>query len=180
MASVVANYDLNVNFWKSNPQFKSLGAFADLYKNDQSRGKKDSSIVMWAVTLYTDSDKDNKFRNFSDKEKKELIKKEILGKVSFSWNKNQHLIDLYAETQLTQKKRSLIMLRRKMVEREEFLSKSKYTIENAKELDSIIANTDKLFNLLSKLEEQIEKENETEGGQVRGGRTESASERKEI
>lgn len=180
MGSVVANYNEDAIFWDVNPQFKILGKFSELYKKDRTKGKIYSSKVMWAVTFFTELDKDNKFKNFPEEERKDLIETEFVNDNRFTWDAVQYLIDLYLQTQMTQQKRSLIMLKRKMEEREEFLAEAKYSFENAKELDAIIANTDRLFSLMSKLEEQIKKDDESEGGQVRGGRVESASELKQI
>lgn len=180
MGSVTANYNEDANFWETNPQFKILGDFAVFYSKDRTRGKQYSSKIMWALAFFIDTDKDNKFRNFPEAERMTLIEEEFINDKRFTWEEAQYLIDLYEETQLTQQKRSLIFLKRKMEERETFLSKTTYTLDNAKELDLIMANTEKLSNLVSKLEEQIKKEDEAEGGQVRGGRVESASELKQI
>lgn len=180
MTSVVAGYNDNVLFWDANPQFKVLGDFADLYKKDRTKGKQYSSKVMWAVVFFADLDKENKFRSFPEDERKSLIKKEFVNDNRFKWEEVQYLVDFYLLTQMSQQKRSLIMLRKKMEEREAFLAIVKYSLKNAKELDTIIANTDKLFSLMDKLEDQIKKAEDAEGGQVRGGRIESASELKKI
>lgn len=180
MATAIANYGEGVNFWKINPQYKLLGLFANLHRRDTSKDKGYSSKIMWAILFFADMTKDNSFRNFPEDERKSLIKDEFMSGTKFNWKDNQNLVDFYIQTQTTQQKRSLMMLKRKMEEREAFLDKSKYTITNAKELDSIIANTEKLFSLLNKLEESIRKEEETDSGQVRGGRTESAGELKQI
>jgi len=180
VGQVIANYSEDVNFWEVNQQFKVLGEFANLYKQDRTKSKLYSSKVMWAVAFFTDIDKENKFKNFPEQERKDLIRNEFVNDKRFLWEEVQYLIDLYSETQLTQQKRSLIMLKKKMEEREKFIAKAKYSLENAKELDTMIANTDKLFSLMSRLEEQIRKDDDAESGQVRGGRLESASELKQI
>ena len=178
--SILANFDIDVNFWQINPVFKVTGEFAKFYKKDTSKDKRASSKVMWAISLFADTSKENKLRNYSEKDRKVLISVDWIKDDAFKWGKFTHLVVAYREIELTPSKRSLLFLRQKLEEREMFLSTTTYTIENAKNLDDIIANTDKLFNLVSKLEALIEKEENADAGTVRGGRTESAGERKEI
>ena len=179
--SVIANFDIDVNFWELNTQFKILGKFATFYRADTSKGKNASSKVMWAIALFTDTDKDNKLRNLPKKDKETIIAAEFIRDVKFKWKKYNDLIEYYKETQLTLSKRSLFFLNDKMQEREDFLKTVAYTIENAGELDKIMANTDKLFSMVARLEDQIEQaESAEDGGIAKGGRTESASERKEL
>jgi len=178
--SVLANFDINNNFWEVNPGFKILGEFAKFYRKDTSKGKATSSKVMWAVAWFADVDSENRLKNFTEKDRKILISEEYIKEEKFNWKKYNVLIDYYRETQLSPSKRSLVFLRRKMEEREAFLVKTTYDLDNARDLDGIIANTDKIFSMISKLEQQIEKDESVGGGAVRGGRIESAGERKEI
>jgi len=179
--STIANFDINTNFWDANPQFKILGKFAVFYRADTSKGKHVSSKVMWAVALFTDTDKDNKFKNLPKKDKEKIIADEYIRDDKFKWKKYHYLIEYYKETQLTVSKRSLFFFKKKIQEREEFLDKIEYSLENAAELDRIMSNTEKLFGMISGLEAQIEKEDSIEsGGIAKGGRKESASERKEL
>jgi len=178
--SVLANFDINNNFWEVNPGFKILGEFAKFYRKDTSKGKATSSKVMWAVAWFADVDSENRLKNFTEKDRKILISEEYIKEEKFNWKKYNVLIDYYRETQLSPSKRSLVFLRRKMEEREAFLVKTTYNLDNARDLDGIIANTDKIFSMISKLEQQIEKDESVGGGAVRGGRTESLGEAKQL
>jgi len=177
--SVVASFDMGVNFWQANPQFKVLGKFATFYKNDKSAAKSYSSKVMWAVAFFADTDPDNRLSNFSEKDRKSLIEEDYIQDTEFNWNKYEDLIKFYEETQYTHTERSLVSLKRKLAEREEFINTTKYSIDNAKDLDTIVANTEKLFNLYSKLEQQIKKDKGREGD-TRGGAKESISDKRLI
>lgn len=179
--SILSNFDIETNFWEVNPIFKITGKFAKFYRSDTSRGKAASSKVMWALSLLLDNTKENKLRNFPVKEKQQIIAEEFIRDPKFDWKKHNALIDFYKETQLTSSERSLMFFREKMDEREAFLSSTKYTLDNAKDLDSIVSNTDKLFSMIQKLDLQVEKEkNEESSGAIRGGRVESAGERKDL
>ena len=177
--SVISNFDINQNFWKVNPQFKILGDFAKLHKNDKSSGKSYSSKVMWAIAFFADQDPDNRLSNFPEKDRKMLIEEDYIKDKDFDWDKYTDLIEFYKKTEYTRSEQSLDGIKKKLEEREEFIKHTRYTIENAKELDSIIANTEKLFNLVAKLEAQVKKE-KSKGGDTRGGAKESISDKKLI
>lgn len=175
--SVVSNFDLDVSFWEVNPIFKVVGEFASFYRRDTSRGKGTTSKIMWAIALLEDTSDDNKLKTYPEIDRKKIIAEEYIRDEKFDWDKHQKLIDAYVSSQMSKNKRSLRGLRLKMEERESFIMNTPYTIENANDLDRIMANTDKLFSLITKLEQQIEKEeNAGSGGLVRGGRVESAGE----
>ena len=178
--SIISNYDIGNNFWEINPTYKVLGDFAKFYRADTSKEKWASSKAMWAVALFTDLSSENKFKNLPEDERKILISEEMIRDPKFKWSRYENLIVFYRKIETTTTERSLISLRKKMEERESFLAETSYNLENAKDLDSIIANTDKLFSLISRLESQIEKEKNIGGGITKGGRTESLSENKII
>lgn len=176
MTSLLEAYTPRTSFWEAHPQFKKLGIFSTFYKADVTNKRWKSSNIMWGIAFLVDTSKFNKFKNFPEEERKELIKKEIINKEKFSWKPYEKYIKFFEEVELTPAKRSYRILRKKIDERMRFLEDTEYTVANAKELDSIIANTDKLFDLMTKLEKQIEKEDNESSGVTKGGRTESATE----
>jgi hypothetical protein len=180
MDSVIAKYDGESSFWEVNPQFKILNKFSDFYRKDRTKGKIRSSEIMWALAFLLELTPDNKLRNYNEHDRKKLIAEEIIQNPDFKWEDHKELHDEYLKTQFTTTKKSLRILKKKMEERDEFLSSIKYNVENARDLDAIIANSDKLFSLISKLEAEVEKEDNKDGGQTKGGRKESASELKQL
>ena len=64
------NFDLEVNFWKVNPQLKIPEVFSKLYRNDKSKGKHDSSQIMWAIALCYDPE--SKFSKQTEKDRKKF------------------------------------------------------------------------------------------------------------
>ncbi len=180
MISVLESYEPQTNFWEAHPQFKKLGLFADFYKDDTSRKKSKSSTIMWGIAFLVDNSKYNRFRNFPEEERKKLIEEEIIKYAGFEWKNYEAYVSFFEEMELSPLKRNLRILRKKMDERMKFIEETSYDVSNAKELDSIITNTDKLFDLMIKLEKQIEKEENESSGSVKGGRTESLVEQKII
>ncbi len=177
MGSTLSNFDIGKDFWALEPQFKIIEPFSSLYKADKSKKKTNSSLIMWAIALF--SDKDSKLAKLSVDEKENIIKNDYLKDIKdFNWEEYGEFIEVYYKLHTSQVQRSLIDFEVKLQERDKFLKKTKYNLENAKDLDTIMANTSKLFDLYEKLLERIEEESAE--GITKGGRKESASERKEM
>jgi len=147
--SVLTTFDVTTNFWKMNPQFKIIDPFMTLYKNDRSKGKKDSSKTMWAVVLSLDPSKDNAFRNIPIDERRELIARDYLKKPKFDWEQRRDVIDFYRNQILSQAAKSLIIWEEIMNDREKTL-KAMYTVAlKAKDI-SMISDLDKLLSTTPK------------------------------
>ena len=63
--SLLTNFQLDANFWQTYPQMILPKAFNDLSKKDKSKGKEESSKIMWAVAMLIDNSETNKFKNLS-------------------------------------------------------------------------------------------------------------------
>lgn len=67
-------FDIEVDFWSNNNQLKHVQPYKQLYDEDKSKNKTDSSKVMWCVWLLLDPSYDNKVGKIRDtKEKREAI-----------------------------------------------------------------------------------------------------------
>ena len=176
--AVLDNFDLKANFWEVNPQFKIPKKFNSLYVSDKSKAKEESSKVMWAIALYADNSKSNKFRNLSDSDRKNIITTDYLNGTKFNWEANKPLIELYQNMNMTKAQRNLFTIESKLEQRDEVLAKETYTIDNALDLDKIIINSKAVNEVYKVLKDTVEKE-EAESS-TRGGRIESASERGDI
>lgn len=180
MGSIIDNFDTDTNFWEVNPELKIPKLFNDLYTSDKSKNKNKSSKLMWAVALLVDSD--SKFRNLSEKEKKKLIAEDYLQEPDFNWEEYADTISIFENLTTSKLRKSLNVQERLLESRNEFLSKEKYTLDNAQELDKIFQGTSKIYETITKLRDEVQKEELAESGQgvVKGGRTESASEKGEL
>jgi hypothetical protein len=68
-------FDIRKNFWDQNFAYKFLSPFDQLYKNDSSKDKKESSKLMWAFWLYTSPHTYNPFKNIQGDRKIEAIRR---------------------------------------------------------------------------------------------------------
>ena len=171
--SVLNNFDIEANFWQLNPQFKI--AYKDFYNKDKSKNKVQSSKIMWAIALLVDNSEENNYRNYLTDEKKMLIAEDYLGDAGFKWEDYQEIIDIYINLNMSKTERSLYIYEGKLEERDSFIKTTKYNLENASQLDKIISSTKSIFDLITKLRDEISKEKSI--GETKGSMEESASEK---
>lgn len=176
--SLLNSFDTDANIWEVEPQLKIPKVFAELYKNDKSKGKAHSSKIMWAIALLVDNSEANKFRNLPTDEKKLFLAEDYLGDVAFNWDEYAHLIEEYEKFSLSNLERSLYTYELKLEERTNFIKNEQYTLETALALDKIITGTKPIFELISKLRDDINKEKSS--GETKGDMEESASEKGEV
>lgn len=176
MKGIIVSFDYKENFWEVNPSFLSIGIFQSLYEDDNSSKKKQSSQIMWAVAFYSDVNENNVWRNLDSSEKIELIKEDILKSKKFQWESLEQLVNTYKSLILTTAERKLIDFNNKLEERTEFINSTKYDLDNGEQLDKMLSNTKKLYDLYFEIKKEFEADDK--GGNVKGDRKESASERK--
>jgi len=171
---ILIEYNTKKNFWELNTQFKTCGEFKTLYDEDKSKKKANSSRIMWAVALLVDPH-DSMYKHISEEEKRGIIETDFLKDSDFEWNKYENVVSEYEKFSLSKLQRSGRGYQLKLEEREKFLLSTPYTLDNAKDLDMILANSKKLIDLIEDINAKIEKE---EGeGQTKGGREESITEK---
>lgn len=173
MKSPLHNFDIGSNYWKIDPQLKAVEPFATLFKNDKSKGKGNSSQIMWAISLFCDPE--SRLFKLTKKRKQEIIEKDYYKK-ELDWGKYKEHIETYTSLYTTQAIRSLVNWEEKLQERDAFLKEVPYTLETGDTLDKMLSNTSKLYDLYEKILERL-KEEESEGI-TKGGRTESLGEKK--
>lgn len=184
----------NSSFWDANPQFRAAGVFKEIYTKDKSPAKKKSSLMMWFVALCYDFK--SKWKNMPEAERLELIGEDFCGSPKY-YEENKELIDrcaeLYKSMQYTPAKRALDEWEQKMIERSLFIKNTKYSFDrfeeddegkikkiagNAKLLDEMMSNTEKLYKDLDRIKKAIQ--DEENSNQTRGGRALSLSDSGEI
>jgi hypothetical protein len=130
---------------------------------------------MWAIAMYADNSKANKFRNLSSNDRKMLITSDFLFDTKFDWGEYKIHIELYQNLNMSKAQRNLLDIEDKLEQRAKVLKDEEYTIDNALDLDKIIINSKAVAEVYKVLKDTVEKE-ETEST-TRGGRTESLSEK---
>jgi hypothetical protein len=177
---LLSSYNDLDNFWIQNPQLAIDPEFREVYNQDKSKQKHQSSRLMYGLFFLIDPSEDNKFYNLTEADKKYLIAQEIFVNKEFDWESDsiKTLIKRIEDYALTPAKRSLRNWKKKLEERDEMLSSIAYTLENAAELDKILAQTDKLYSQYERVAKALAIENQE--AKVRGGRQLSLSDKGEI
>lgn len=162
--SILEKFDTDVNFWEVNPQLKLVDEFSELYKNDKSKNKVDSSRTMWAIALLLDKSKNNQFRNLPFEEAKDQLAKHFLKDETFEWGNPwvQRLMEQYEKLILTQAMRSLRNWESKMKERDDFINSISYDIEIAEKIDKMLTNYPKMFDTYKIISEALQLDEETD------------------
>jgi hypothetical protein len=176
--SILNNFDIDQDFWSSNPQFKIPKDFKKFYDEDKSKGKAQSSKILWAIALLLDNGEDNKFRNLSYEDRRALIAEDFLNEPKFKWENYQKLMDGYYALHMSKLERSLNIYEQKLEERDQFIRTAKYNLDSAASLDKIISSTKGIYDLITKLRDEINKEKEQ--NTTKAGMEESAAEKGEI
>lgn len=175
MESVVRNFNTDENFWETNPSFKLIKEFKEFHDKDKSKGKRNSSQIMWAVAFLIDPHEHNIWRNLIEEDRKMLIQDDFLKKKDFNWEDYEDLTDLYYKLVLTVPEKDYLELISKMTERKQFIKDTSYTLDNAKILDDMVLKTAKLYEELEVVKQKLSQSKQIDG-ETKGGMQESATE----
>ena len=156
--SLLTNFQLDANFWQTYPQMILPKAFNDLYKKDKSKGKEESSKIMWAVAMLVDTSEGNKFAHLSEDDRKELIKSDYLVNDKFSFDAYKDVIDSYIHLHMSKLEAELRRQELKLEERAKFINETEYDLETGEKLDKFMLNTSKLYDQIDVLKDKIKLE----------------------
>ena len=166
MRNIVENYNPKSNFWETNPQFTAINPFKKLYKGDKSKGKKDSSDLMWAIALIYHPKSDL----YYVENKEVIIAKDRLdipeADIDNFWEKRQDIVDAFIDCSLTQAEKSLLSWEKRLRQRDAFLSEQTYTFgytdadgveyrDNTKSFDDMQSKTAKFYEEFFKIRKEL-------------------------
>lgn len=155
----------DVNFWDAYPVYRHKKPFMYIYKKHKKT--KRSSNMAWFVHLYCSPE--SEFFTYNPEMRREELEENLTGDV-FTVKEVQQAIKEYDEHMCTIDQRAFKHWAEKLLERAEYLSDIKYSsleLSEAKDMDSMLQNSVKIWDAFSKVKEQYEK---TKGdGSVRGG-----------
>lgn len=172
--SALINWGPDANFWNVNKKYLAIKEFKSIYDIDKSKNKENSSDFMWTLSFYADNTEHNIYRNIAFDERVELIEENTGCK--FIPSEYQNEVELYQKFTLDPFERSMVAFLMKLEEREQFITKTEYSMNNPDKLDKILSNTKLLHDLYKSLQDEIEKHKNQSSGITRGGIQESASE----
>jgi hypothetical protein len=168
------NFDMNVNFWEVEPQFKAAGPFKILYEEDKTKKKKPSSTLMWFIALCYDMG--SRWRKLDPIDKHTIIGEDFCGDIQF-FEKNKDTIvpciDMYVNMQDTESQKSLREWEEGMRNRRQFLSDTPYSVDAYKMIEDMRKNTKALYADLARIKKELE--SEADEGRAKGGKQLSMS-----
>jgi hypothetical protein len=94
---------------------------------------------------------------------------------SFDFDKYKEEINMFLELHSSKLEKELRQQELKLEERSTFINDTAYDLDTGDKLDKFLLNTGKLYEQIKSLKDQINAERD--GGNTKGGMTESASER---
>lgn len=167
------------NFWELNPHLRFVKPFSDLYSEDNSKNKVQSSKDMWCIFFLSEPDEDiNIYFRLDNNEILDVCKK-----FNPSFQDTDELIRAcirdYPEVCLTVIERTLKITKELFKRRTTFLKEADYNFDTMKLIDSAIAATPKMEEEFDKVVKKYNMSKNVEI-QVHGGRKLTAREKKTI
>ena len=164
----VQYWDPDKNFWECNPFFKVPKVFNELYTKDKSKDKNNSSQIMWAIALYTDSG--SMYKDLTDDERRKYISDEY----NIDFKKYQELIDAW-EVFKTPIEKQMEQWQRLMVQKNAMLKNLNLDINNWETIEEMVLSNAALYKAYEALKARLAQEEDS--GTARGGQEESLSEK---
>lgn len=165
------------NFWATHPELKLADTLAEFHKKDTSKGKEESSKIMWAIQMCEQPD--SKFYNRPNKY--EEMSKTFLKTFKINWKKLANVVDSYKDSALSDAERALtswnetIKMRDHAIKElyQELLQGGVAMLDTKalRDVDAMLAATPKMFDDYNKIKATFEEEKT----QKKGGRTLSLS-----
>lgn len=161
------HFDPSANFWKVNPSF--TGVWPELYRNDRSRGKQNSSKLIWGVIMLHVPDERNQYYEMPWTDRLHEVIHHYWDEDYYKKHEEQ-VEELGRDLQnllLTDNRKLYNTIRHKMDELSEFLKEQRFTMDNAESLTKIMKEQHNVFKMLDNIKKIVDAE-EAEKGTVRG------------
>ncbi len=166
------------NFWELNPHVIYVEPFRDLYDEDKSKNKEQSSKDMWCILWMTDPDEEvNKYYRIPKDERLNICKN-----FNPAFDPDHPLIQdclkQYPHLCLTADELAYKLQKDQIIEISTFLSSQEITLETAKDIIDLKSKMPKIYQDFEKVSKMFEK-NKSEQ-RVFGGRKLTARERGDL
>lgn len=160
-------FDPSANFWKLNPQM--TGIFEDLYKNDKSRGKENSSRMMWGIVQLYDPNEYNPVCDMAWTDRLHEVVTHYWGQEWYDKRKQQveELGERYRGLRYTAARKSYDAINKKMDELANLLNMHELSLENAESIFKIIGQQKSTYDMIEKIKKLVDEE-EAKKNKVRG------------
>lgn len=171
MTNLLINLDLN--FWEANPNLKYI--FSDLYNQDLSISKEESSKKMWFITMMYHPN--SELAELYESERLDILKADYYKDLEWDEEENEPLVQKFKHTCLLKKKRFLSDWEKKLEERDVYMNSLPYNEDNFVILEKLMGNRKSLWDAYHAAIAEAEKE---DGGAAFGGLVESLTEQGKI
>lgn len=152
-------------FWEVYPEMKYAPVLDEFYKKDKSKGKSESSKIMWAIDMCEKPD--SMYYNRPNKYE-DMIKTFLKEIKNFKWSKYEKHIDSFKESALSDAERGLSSWNEIIRMRDTNLKKLYKDLHNVdvleldtkalKDVDAMLALTPKLYDDYNKIKATYEEE----------------------
>lgn len=163
------------NLWEHNPHLQILNPYSQLYNNDTSKNKTQSSNLLWCIIWLCHPDEDlNKFYRLPYDEK-------ISHCTSFESSFNiddptiKECIDIFPKSCLTLIQAAYKEDKDQLYKISAFLNKLDLTLETIQDVIKLKAQMPKIYADFAKTDKEFERNKSTQ--RVHGGRTKTLRER---
>jgi len=161
---VYTQYHPDISFWKGNEDLLLVEEMKSLYEGDNSEDKMNSSKIMWGI--YFAYDYASRYSHLSLDIRLKIVCDSLFGgKKILEDKKYKKLIEKYIFLQRTSPRRLIDTIETKLEERRLFLDSVSYNINNAKDIDTMIANSSKLLEQRDIIIAQVNKDE----SRIKGG-----------
>jgi hypothetical protein len=157
---ILNSYTPGANFWELFPTFGIAGACKKILDEDKSKGKKDSSTMMWFVAFCYEM-ANNRLYNLPIEEKHTLVGTDYAGNpLYYTQNKAilDELIEYYCQIQDTPADRQLRVWNLKMDEKTKFIQETAYGVETWKMIEDMIKGNKEMYANYQQIKDQLSKE----------------------
>ena len=149
--NIEGQFDADKNFWVINPQVKFFTPYADLYANDTSKDKQESSIAMWMILFMREPDeKENIFFRLTLDERKEMLIKNYAPNLDWTDPTFVRCYDSYEWDCMDAVERAYSLEKAKLLDRAKLISETKLTLDGFDEKGKPVKGTALQINTLQK------------------------------
>ncbi len=162
-------------FWELHPSATRMGSLSSLYENDKSKKKYVSSRKAWFCVLYCHPESD--FYNLEHEDKIKDLAGDLLPidtRIEKMYESLLPCIKYIEKAVTTPSVKHLIVLHKKLKERDDLYEATPYTLANSELLDKMIKSSSIMFKIIQECEDIIKESNKD--GSVKGGGELSLSE----
>ena len=158
------------NYWDVNKELLFIPELEKLYNNDKSKGKSESSTIMWAI--YYAYNPESRYFNLPNK--LDVLANSFIKQKDFSWETHEAIVEIYKSMVLSDSERALvewgeIMNMRSIAMKKlykELLDQPSTDVDTKalREVDTMLANTPKMFEDYKKVRKDYEEEKTAKKG----------------